>query len=46
MIVDLTARHIYDHAHRDAINSWLRTLASIRDGRERVRSQAPGLRRR
>jgi len=30
MIVDLTARHIYDHAHPDAINSWLRTLASIR----------------
>jgi hypothetical protein len=29
-MIDVTARHIYDHAQPDAINSWLRTLASIR----------------
>jgi hypothetical protein len=29
-MIDITARHVYDHARPDAINSWLRTLASIR----------------
>jgi hypothetical protein len=29
-MIDITARHIYDHSPPDAINSWLRTLASIR----------------
>jgi hypothetical protein len=29
-MMDIAARHIYDHAHPGAINSWLRTLASIR----------------
>jgi hypothetical protein len=29
-MIDITARHIYDHAQRDAVNSWLRTLAWIR----------------
>jgi hypothetical protein len=29
-MIDVTARHIYDHAHPETINSWLRTLASIR----------------
>jgi hypothetical protein len=27
---DTTARLIYDHAERAAINSWLRTLGAIR----------------
>jgi hypothetical protein len=29
-MIDITARYIYDHAQPDAINSWLRALASIR----------------
>ena len=30
-MIDVTARQIYDRARPDAINSWLRTLAWIRD---------------
>jgi len=29
-IIDITAREIYGHAERELINSWLRTLAQIR----------------
>ena len=29
-MIDVTARHIYDHAHPEDVNSWLRTLAWIR----------------
>lgn len=41
MVIDITTHEIYDHAPRDHINSWLRTLAAIRRSPERWPTRWP-----